>query len=167
MLCDFSMASKCVPIAILDYYFTALDKEGITALGVHVDEDGALADNTEFCDFLLAHSITLESSGGYASFLNGKIDCSHCTIAQMVCAMLLNSGLPNNLWCYAAETTVDFYHYSYHSALCKTPYEAWYGIKPHIICVFGVATFTSIFLLLRSLIIVLLVDTSLVLLSLV
>jgi len=70
--------------------------------------------------------------GGYASFLNGKIKHPHRTIGQMVRAMLLNSGLPSNLWCYAAETAADIYRYTYHSALKMTPYEAWYGVKPHI-----------------------------------
>jgi hypothetical protein len=46
--------------------------------------------------------------------------------------MLLNSEFHRNLWCYAAETAADVYHYTYHSALDMTPYEAWYGIKPHV-----------------------------------
>jgi hypothetical protein len=72
------------------------------------------------------------STGDYASFLNGRVERPHCTLANMVRAMLLNSGLPSNLWCYAAETAADIYHYTYHSTLGKTPYEAWYGNKPHV-----------------------------------
>lgn len=132
MLWSFPTASKRIPLKILDYFFNMLDKEGISVLGVQVDEDGALANNSEFSDFLIDHSVTSESTGGYASFLNGKIERPHRTIGQMVRAMLLNSGLPSNLWCYAAETAADIYRYTYHSALKMTPYEAWYGVKPHI-----------------------------------
>jgi len=49
-------------------------------LAVRVDEDGALANNSEFSDFLVDRSISLESTGGYASFLNGKIERPHRTI---------------------------------------------------------------------------------------
>jgi len=50
----------------------------------------------------------------------------------MVRSLFLNLGLPSTLWCYAAEAAADIYQYTYHSALQKTPYEAWYGLKPHI-----------------------------------
>ena len=126
MLWNFPTASKRVPLTILEFFFGALKKENISILGIRVDEDGALANNTEFSDFLLARSIPLESTGGYASYLNGKIERPHRTIANMVRAMLLNSGLPSNLWCYAAETAADIYRYTHHSALGHTPYEAWY-----------------------------------------
>ncbi len=132
MLWNFPTASKRVPLTILEFFFGALTKENISILGIRVDEDGALANNTEFSNFLLARSIPLESTGGYASYLNGKIERPHRTIANMVRAMLLNSGLPSNLWCYAAETAADIYRYTHHSALGHTPYEAWYKIKPHI-----------------------------------
>jgi hypothetical protein len=53
--------------------------------------------------------------------------------------MLLISGLPNTLWCYVAEAAADIYRYTHHSALGMSPYEAWYGKKPHInnLCVWG------------------------------
>jgi hypothetical protein len=109
-----------------------LQKEGIAPIAIHVDEDGALAQSTEFTDFLWLRHLTLETTGGFASWLNGKIERPHRTIANKIRAMLFNSGLSNKLWCYAAEAAADAYRYTYHSALKKTPYEAWYGIKPHI-----------------------------------
>jgi hypothetical protein len=54
MLWNFPTASKRVPLEILEFFFGALSKENISILGVRVDEDGALANNTEFSDFLLA-----------------------------------------------------------------------------------------------------------------
>jgi len=132
MLWTFPTASKRPPLAILEYFFSILAKHDITVCSIRVDEDGALANSSEFTDFLVQKSIAMETTGGHASFLNGKIERPHRTISQMVRAMLLNSGLPNKLWCYAAETAADIYRYTYHSALGMTPYEAWYGTKPHI-----------------------------------
>jgi hypothetical protein len=132
MLWTFPTANKRPPLAILDFFFTVLEKHNIPVCNVRVDEDGALANSSEFTDFLVQKKIAMETTGGYASFLNGKIEHPHQTISQMVRAMLLNSGLPDKLWCYAAETAADIYRYTHHSALGMTPYEAWYGTKPHI-----------------------------------
>jgi len=74
----------------------------------------------------------LDTTGGYTSWLNGKIEHPHRTIASKVRAMLYNSGLSNAFWCFAAEGAADAYRYTFHSAIQKTPYEAWYGIKPNI-----------------------------------
>jgi hypothetical protein len=133
MLWNFPTASKRCPLQILDFLFAMLQHEGITVQCIRVDEDGALANISEFCDFLLQRHNYLETTGGYASFLNGKIESHHRTIGQMVHSMLLNSGLPNNLWCFTAEAAADIYYYTYRSALQMTPHEAWYGTKPHIL----------------------------------
>jgi len=49
----------------------------------------------------------METIGGFASFLNGKIECPHHTVV-----LLLNSSLPSILWCYTAETATDIYRYA-------------------------------------------------------
>jgi hypothetical protein len=132
MLWNFPTASKRVPLSILDFLFTMLNREGITIENVRVDEDSALANNSEFFDFLIQNKISLQTTGGYVSFLNGKVECHHRTIANLVRSLLLNSGLPSDLWCYATEAAADIYRYTLHSALGITPYEAWYKVKPNI-----------------------------------
>jgi hypothetical protein len=117
MLWSFPTASKRPPIQILDFFFTMLQHDSIIIQAIWVDEDGALANSTEFCDFLVECHISLDTTSGYASFLNGEIERPHRTIANMVHAMILNSGLPDTLWCYAAKTATDIYRYTYHSAL--------------------------------------------------
>jgi hypothetical protein len=104
MLWNFPTASKRPPLSIITYFFSLLAKENIIVKTIRVDEDGALANSSEFTDLLIAHNINMETTGGFASFLNGKIERPHRTIAQVVRAMLLNSGLPSTLWCYAAKT---------------------------------------------------------------
>jgi hypothetical protein len=125
VLRNFSTASKRAPISVLTYFFSLLSQNGVTVKCVCVDED-ALAKSSEFSDLLVQHNISMETIGGFA------IEHPHHTIAQVVQALLLNFGLPFTLWCYVAKTAADIYQYTHHSALNKTPYEAWYGIKPHI-----------------------------------
>jgi hypothetical protein len=74
----------------------------------------------------------LETTGDFASWLNGKIERPHRTIANKVHAMLSNSGLSNKFWCYAAEAAAHAFHYTYQSTLKKARYEVWYGVKPQI-----------------------------------
>jgi hypothetical protein len=74
MLWNFLTASKRAPISVLEFFFTMLECDGVTIQGIHVDKDDTLANSSEFCDFLLECKMPLETTGGYASFLNGKIE---------------------------------------------------------------------------------------------
>jgi hypothetical protein len=74
MLWNFPTASKSAPISILEYFFNMLEKEDVVIKCVRVDEDGALAKSSEFTTFLTNCNITMETTGGHASFLNGKIE---------------------------------------------------------------------------------------------
>ena len=65
----------------------------------------------------------MDTTGGYASWLHGKVERQHRFIASKVQAMLNNSGLNH---------AADAYRLSFHSAIQMTPYETWYGIKPSI-----------------------------------
>jgi hypothetical protein len=60
--------------------------------------------------------------------------------------MLLNSRHPPKLWCYCAETAVDIYRYTYHSAITTSPYEAWYNLKSNIadLCVWGCTVYVKV-----------------------
>jgi hypothetical protein len=110
---EFLTASKRPPLSILSYFLALLQKEGSTPVTIRVDEDGALSESAEFTSFLVQNHLTMETTGGYASWLNGKIERPHRTIANKVRAMLYNSGLSNTLWCFAAESATDAYRYTY------------------------------------------------------
>jgi hypothetical protein len=94
-LWNFPTDIKHPPLQIIDYFLAMLQNEGITPITIHFDEDGALAQSTEFTDFLCLHHLTLEITGGYASWLIGKIERPHRTIANKAHIMLFNSGLSN------------------------------------------------------------------------
>jgi hypothetical protein len=132
MLWLFCTSNKRATIKILSYFFSIMKKENKILHTIRVDEDGAPARSYEFTDLLTQHSIILETTGGHASFLNGKVERPNRTIADMVRALYFNAGHSPDKWCYAAETAADIYRLTLHSALGISPYEAWYGTKPRI-----------------------------------
>lgn len=62
MLWTFPTANKRPPLAILDYFFAILEKHNIPVCNVRVDEDGALANSSEFTDFLVQKKIAMETT---------------------------------------------------------------------------------------------------------
>lgn len=113
----FYNVNKHPPLKILVYFLSTLNKDNKTVATIRVDEDGAFAQNFEFFEFLLHKNITLETTGGRASFLNGKVEWPNRTIADLVYALYLYAGHSPDKWCYAAETAVDIYRLILHSAL--------------------------------------------------
>ncbi len=69
---------------IITYFFDILSKEKCHTKTIHVGEEGSLARNTEFTTYLINSRITLDTTGGYSSFLNGKVERPHQTISQLV-----------------------------------------------------------------------------------
>ena len=63
----FPTRNKRPPLDIVKYLLSILQKENRPTKYARVDEDGALANNTEFCKLLLTNDIHLQDTGGYAS----------------------------------------------------------------------------------------------------
>jgi hypothetical protein len=115
----------------MQYFLNVLQQKQHQVYTIQVDEDGDLARNFEFTHYLLQHNITLETTGGYAFFLYGKVERPHKTTANIPHALLFNSAQHPDKWCYAADTAADIYRFNRHSALGLSPYKAWYNKKPH------------------------------------
>jgi hypothetical protein len=45
--------------------------------------------------------LNLETTGGYISFLNGKVERQNRTLADRVPCMLINTAAPHQDWCFA------------------------------------------------------------------
>jgi len=116
----------------VQYFFKIIQKENKTPKTIRVDEDGALARNFEFTKILLQNNLTMDTTGGYASLLNGNVERPHRTIADMIRALYFNAGHSPDKWCFAAETAADIYRLTLHSALGISPHKAWYNTKPSI-----------------------------------
>ena len=109
-----------------------MKKKHIIMLVIRVDEGGELAHSTEFCSSVLDHTLNLETTGGYCSVLNGKIERPHQTIAKMFNAALIDSGHAKNKWCLACEATAEVYNNCYHQATKKQPNFLWFGTRSSI-----------------------------------
>jgi hypothetical protein len=109
MLWLFCTSSKKPPIHILRWFFTNLRREKRTLANICVDEDGALAGSTAFATYLRdEEQLNLETMGGYASFLDGKVERPNRTLAERAQCMLINAGAPAQDWCYATETRCGY-----------------------------------------------------------
>ena len=69
-------------------------------------------------------------TGRSGSSFNGLVERPNRTIANAVRAKLLNAGLSDKFWCYAAEDTNFKLRRMLHTAIKITPYQAWHGNKP-------------------------------------
>eukprot|EP00978_Attheya_sp_CCMP212_P035013 scaffold150155_cov50-Attheya_sp.AAC.1 len=53
-------------------YISSTLSMGKNPIYIHVDEGGELANSTDFCKAVVGLDLILETTGGYASNLNGK-----------------------------------------------------------------------------------------------
>jgi hypothetical protein len=107
---------------VFDYFLHMLHLEGIHPHTVRVNEDGTLARSSEFTTFLFACKLTLDTTGGYNSWLNGMVERSNRTIANKDRALLLNSNRKADKWFFAVEAAADIYRMTRHSARHTSPY---------------------------------------------
>ena len=107
-----------------------LRRQGFPVLYIQTDEGGELGRSTDFLKCLTSHECIFLGTGRAGSSLNGKVERPNRTIANSVRAKLLNSGLPDEFWCYAAEDANYKLRRMLHSAIHTTPYEAWTKRKP-------------------------------------
>ena len=84
--------SKIPHINILKLIVTTLRNQDKKAAFIRVDEDGALEKSNEFMKICYNMSITVQTTGGYASSLNGKIESPNKKIANITRAILLKSS---------------------------------------------------------------------------
>lgn len=125
--------SKSAPVKILNYFLSCLQHAGHHTHTIWVDEDGALANSAEFTNLLTEkYHINMKTTGGYTSWLNGKDEKTHDTIKNFISAALLDSNHKMDKWCCAAQAAATVYNATWHSAIEKSPTEAFTGKKKSI-----------------------------------
>jgi len=127
----FCTRSKRAPVDIIRWIVTTLSQQGKTVNFVRFDEGGELARSHEISKMLVEeYKILMQTTGGYASHLNGVTERGHRTDADSIRSTLYAAGLSNRFWCFALM------HSNYISRRwCKypdstTPYEKWHKRKP-------------------------------------
>ena len=100
----FPTISKNPPIDLCIYFFGWLKKGGINVQNLRCDEDGGLARSTELGEMLFKETnIVLQTTGGYASTINGKAERPHRSVKNMIRAPLMGSNSPDEWWCFCGQ----------------------------------------------------------------
>jgi hypothetical protein len=85
----FPTTSKRAPLDLVRFLVNTLLRQGHKVIAIRTDEDGALARNTEFYQMLHDElHLILETTHGYNSTANGKVERNHQTYHNMVSASL-------------------------------------------------------------------------------
>ena len=97
-----------------------------------VDEDLPQEKSTDVTDFLVDEfNISLKTTSGDASCLNGNNESHNRSIHNMVISDLLGINQHENKWCCEAEIPAELYRCNMHSSLDNTsPQFVLYGNKP-------------------------------------
>ena len=127
----FLSRNKRPPLDVLTFFISILKKEQRIIRYVRVDEDGALANSTEFCKLLILHHITLQTTGGYASSLNGKSESLNKVAKFTVSSILASTQMDPMFWCFALSHGNNVIrNMSLNPDKTMTSKQAWTGKKP-------------------------------------
>jgi len=127
----FCQQSKSPPTEILDSFLKSSGlKDGPRSL--RMDQGGELARSSEIGRVAAANGYVIEPTGSDAASENGKVERLNGTFGAMVRSLLFGSGMSPKFWSSALVHAVYLKNRMYHSALRRTPYEAWTGVKPDI-----------------------------------
>ena len=100
---------------------------------VRMDNAKELAGSKEFARFIQERGISLQLTATYSPQQNGVSERSNRTIVEAARAMLHSSQLPHELWTEAVTAAAYIRNRCTTRAVDgKTPYEAWWGVKPSI-----------------------------------
>jgi hypothetical protein len=126
----FLTGSKEPPLDILRSFMKHFaSKTGL----VRTDQGGELARSGAFWQMMLGEfGYVVEPTGADIPSQNGGVEIYNNTLAVKVPTLLYGSGLPAKFWSEALVHAAYLHNRLVHSALNKTPYEAWCGRKPDV-----------------------------------
>eukprot|EP00978_Attheya_sp_CCMP212_P033185 scaffold132841_cov57-Attheya_sp.AAC.1 len=127
----FPTRSKRPPISTFRWFISVLRSMGKNPIYIRVDEGGELANSTDFCKAVVGLNLILETTGGYASNVNGKNESMNGNAKGMVRTFLQARSHSDDKWCIITRIL--------NTQVKMTPYEKWHDIKPSFkeLTVFG------------------------------
>lgn len=131
-LWTFTTSDKRPPLRQINFFLSYLKKINKPCHEIRVDEGGELAKSSEFTDILVHATVNLQTTGGYSSWLNGKIERSHQTVTNMLRAAIKDTNHDENKWCFALEASCETYNNIRHSMTKEQPHYSWYGTRTSI-----------------------------------
>ena len=85
---------------------------------------------SSFVDLCAQHRIIHETTAPYSPQSNGVAKWKNRTLKEMMNAMLISYGLPQNMWGEAILSANYLLNKVPKKKAEKTPYELWKGLKP-------------------------------------
>jgi len=142
----FCTRSKRAPIDVIRWIIETLRKQNKTVNYVRFDEGGELARNIEIPKMLTEeYQIIMQTTGGYASHLNGITERGHRTDADSIRSSLYAAGLSDQYWCFALMHSNFISRRWCRYPDTTTPYEKWNQRKPSFskMHIFGATIYVS------------------------
>ena len=75
------------------------------------------------------HEVIVENTYGYASSINGKVECPHQTINTMVRIKILSHGYNDDIWYFCYHYTIWTTYQLINRHLRTSPIVSWYKHK--------------------------------------
>eukprot|EP00978_Attheya_sp_CCMP212_P000292 scaffold531_cov30-Attheya_sp.AAC.1 len=135
-----SIKKTSTPISTFRWFISVLrSMAGKNPIYIRVDEGGELANSTDFCKAVVGLDLILETTGGYASNLNGKNESMNDNAKGMVRTFLQARSHSDDKWCFAFCYAIWIIRRILNTRVKMTPYEKWHDIKPSFkgLTVFG------------------------------
>jgi hypothetical protein len=111
-----------------------LDKT--TPRSIRVDQGGEFAFSEDFHKVVAKHGYVVEPTGSDNPSQNGRVESLNQTfgimVRTLVRSLLYSSGLPPRFWSDALLHAVYLKNRLWHSAIGRTPYEAFFSEKPDL-----------------------------------
>jgi len=107
----FPCRHKNPPVDLCLYFFSWIRRHGLPVVNIRCDEDGAFIRSTEFCRMMLKSlGVAIQSTGGYASSINGKAEAPHRTIKTTTRSMLMGADMSDEYWCFAGQYAANVHN---------------------------------------------------------
>ena len=140
----FPTRSKTPPLEIMKWLINTLRSMGHNVTFIRVDEDGSLANSTEFCRLLMTMNCLLETTGGGNSTNNGIVEVGNRTKANMIRSqlstmnLLFGHTLPEDtpitkFWCFAYQMACFILRRLYNRSKKDIPYFLVHGKRPSML----------------------------------
>ena len=75
-------------------------------------------------------NIIVQTTGGYSSSFNGKIESPKKKLANITRALLLNSTRKKKIWCFTYQYAIWISRRTGNKLRGDVPYFIWHGIRP-------------------------------------
>ena len=100
------ISKKILPLYILKSLVTTLSNQDKKVVFIQAHEDGSLQISRGFMNTCHNMKIIFQSTGGYASSLNGKSESPNKTLYNITRDLILNSRHMKELWCFAYQYAI-------------------------------------------------------------